>query len=60
LTRKTKIAIIENATSNKQRVILGNLENIEKKVNEKKVQSPSMIIIGNVVGIQNKIGWFPS
>jgi uroporphyrin-III C-methyltransferase len=59
LTKKTKIAIIENATLNKQRVILGNLENIERKVNQKKVQSPSMIIIGNVVGIQNKIGWFP-
>jgi uroporphyrin-III C-methyltransferase len=59
LTKKTKIAIVENATSNKQRVILGNLENIEKKVSQKKVHSPSMIIIGKVVGIQNKIKWFP-
>lgn len=58
LTKRTKIAIIENATSNKQRVIIGNLDNIEKKVKLKKVQSPSMIIIGNVVGIQNKIEWF--
>ena len=59
LTEDTKIAVIENATSNRQRVIMGNLSNIEKKVKQKKVQSPSIIIIGKVVGIQNKIEWFP-
>src|ERR1044072_7952994 len=32
LTRNAKIAVIENATSKKQRVIVGNLGNIEKKV----------------------------
>lgn len=59
LTEDTKIAVIENATSNRQRVIMGKLSNIEKKVKQKKVQSPSIIIIGKVVGIQNKIEWFP-
>jgi siroheme synthase len=59
LTEDTKIAVIENATSNRQRVIMGNLSNIEKKVKQKKVQSPSIIIIGEVVGIQSKIEWFP-
>jgi uroporphyrin-III C-methyltransferase len=60
LNNKTKIAIIENATSIKQRVITGNLDNIEKKVKLKKVQTPSIIIVGNVVGIQKKIEWFNS
>ena len=58
VTKKADIAVIENATSNKQRVIIGNLDNIEKKVKEKKIQSPAIIIIGKVVGIQNKIKWF--
>lgn len=58
VTKKADIAVIENATSNKQRVIIGNLGNIEKKVKEKKIQSPAIIIIGKVVGIQNKIKWF--
>jgi Uroporphyrinogen-III methylase len=44
----------------KQRVITGNLDNIEKKVKQKKVQTPSIIIVGNVVGIQKKIEWFNS
>jgi uroporphyrin-III C-methyltransferase len=60
MSNETKIAIIENATSIKQRVITGNLDNIEKKVKQKKVQTPSIIIVGNVVGIQKKIEWFNS
>jgi uroporphyrin-III C-methyltransferase len=58
LTKNSKIAVIENATSNRQRVIVGNLGNIEKKVKQKKIQSPAIIIVGKVVGIQNKINWF--
>lgn len=58
LTRNAKIAVIENATSNKQKIVIGNLDNIEKKVKQKKVHSPAIIIVGKVVGIQNKINWF--
>jgi uroporphyrin-III C-methyltransferase len=58
LTKNAKIAVIENATSNKQRVVIGNLDNIEKRVRQKKIQSPAIIIVGKVVGIQNKINWF--
>lgn len=58
LTKNSKIAVIENATSNRQRVIVGNLGNIEKKVKQKKIGSPAIIIVGKVVGIQNKIDWF--
>jgi uroporphyrin-III C-methyltransferase len=58
LTKSTKIAVIENATSNKQRVVVGNLDNIEKRISQKKIQSPAIIIVGKVVGIQSKINWF--
>lgn len=58
VNKMSDIAVIENATSNKQRVIIGNLGNIERKVKQKKIQSPAIIIIGKVVGIQNKIEWF--
>ena len=58
LTKSAKIAVIENATSNKQRVVIGNLDNIQKRVRQKKIQSPAIIIVGKVVGIQNKINWF--
>jgi uroporphyrin-III C-methyltransferase len=58
LNKNTKIAVVQNATSNIQRVITGTLYNIESKVKLKKIQSPSIIIVGNVVGIQKKIQWF--
>ena len=58
LNKNTKIAIVQNATSSIQRVITGTLYNIESKVKLKKIQSPSIIIVGNVVGIQKKIQWF--
>jgi siroheme synthase len=38
--------------------VVSNLDNIEKKVKQKKVHSPAIIIVGKVVGIQNKINWF--
>jgi len=56
--KNTKIAIVQNATSSVQQVITGSLHNIESKVKLKKIQSPSIIIVGNVVGIQKKIQWF--
>jgi uroporphyrin-III C-methyltransferase len=58
LNKNTKIAIVQNATSSIQRVITGTLYNIESKVKLKKIQSPSIIIVGDVVGIQKKIKWF--
>ena len=58
LNKNTKIAVVQNATSSIQRVITGTLYNIESKVKLKKIQSPSIIIVGNVVGIQKKIQWF--
>jgi uroporphyrin-III C-methyltransferase len=58
LNKNTKIAVVQNATSSIQRVITGTLYDIESKVKLKKIQSPSIIIVGNVVGIQKKIQWF--
>jgi uroporphyrin-III C-methyltransferase len=58
LNKNTNIAVVQNATSSIQRVITGTLYNIESKVELKKIQSPSIIIVGNVVGIQKKIQWF--
>jgi uroporphyrin-III C-methyltransferase len=58
LNKNTKIAIVQNATSSVQQVITGSLDNIESKVKLKKIQSPAIIIVGNVVGIQKKIEWF--
>jgi uroporphyrin-III C-methyltransferase len=51
LASKTNVGIIENATTSKQRIILGRLDNIASKVKEYSVQPPSIIIIGKVVNV---------
>ena len=60
LNECTKIAIVENATSNLQRVLTGTLLNIEKKAKNKRLQSPAIMIVGDVVAIRKKIDWFHS
>jgi uroporphyrin-III C-methyltransferase len=58
LRSDTNVAIIENATTIKHREIIGNLGNIVRKAENAKVKSPAVIIIGKVVTLQKKLGWF--
>lgn len=54
----THIAIVENATSEKQRVIAGNLENILEKAHQAEIKPPSLIIVGSVVSLHKSLNWF--
>jgi uroporphyrin-III C-methyltransferase len=56
LASSTNVGIIENATTRKQRVILGKLGNIASKVKKYSVQPPSIIIIGKVVNVLRNKG----
>lgn len=55
---KTPIAIIEQGATKYQRVITGDLENILEIADQKKITSPSVIIIGEVVSLQSVFQWF--
>ncbi len=57
LPRKTPVAVIQNGTTSEHRMIKGDLSNIVKKVRAAKVRPPSIIIIGEVVSLSDKIGW---
>ncbi|WP_409291554.1 uroporphyrinogen-III C-methyltransferase [Peribacillus sp. SCS-37] len=56
--KETQIALVHWGTMKKQQTIAGTLENIEEKVKEAGISNPSMIIIGEVVGLHHKINWF--
>lgn len=45
----TPITIIENATTEKQKVLLGNLANIDGIVNKNSPAGPTLIVIGDVI-----------
>ncbi len=52
------IALIQQGTTLNQRTFTGTLSTIEAKVANEKVQAPTLIIIGSVVALQDKLAWF--
>jgi len=57
LEKKTPVVVIQNGTTTEHRMIKGNLLNISRKVEQARVKPPSIIIIGKVVDLSDKIGW---
>lgn len=55
---QTPIALVHWGTLSDQRTVVGTLETIEARVKEAKISNPSMIIIGEVVRLHNKLNWF--
>ncbi|MFC3883965.1 uroporphyrinogen-III C-methyltransferase [Bacillus songklensis] len=54
----TKAAVIEWGTTNRQRTVSGNLEDIEEKVKREGIAHPAIVLVGEVVGLREKIQWF--
>jgi len=57
MDKKTPVAIIQNGTTPKHKMITGTISNISKLAVQKKVKPPSIIIIGKVVDLSKIIGW---
>lgn len=57
MPKSTPVAVVQNGTTVKHRLIVGTLANIEKKIKQNKVTPPSIIIIGNVVRLHKTVGW---
>jgi len=57
LTKTTPVAVIHKGTNDDQKILIGNLSNIEQKIKDNKFTAPSIIIIGNVVNLNRTIAW---
>jgi len=57
LSKNTPVAVIQNGTTDEHRMIKGTLGNISKKVSDEKIKPPSIIVVGKVVNLSDKIGW---
>ena len=57
LSEDTKISVIQNGTLKNQKVIVGNFNNIKKRMDEALIKPPAVIIIGEVVSLSDKIKW---
>ncbi|MFC3140307.1 uroporphyrinogen-III C-methyltransferase [Shewanella submarina] len=58
MSGSTPVAIIEKGCTDQQRVISGQLHNIHSRVATQSVQSPALIVVGQVVSLREQLDWF--
>lgn len=54
----TPIALVEKGTTKDQRLLVGTLKTLPKIVAEEDVHAPTLLIIGDVVGLHEQLQWF--
>src|SRR5690554_864514 len=54
----TAFALIEQGTTQEQRVVTGQLANLAETARYHEVKSPAMLIIGDVAQLNKKLAWF--
>ncbi|MCK9635724.1 MAG: siroheme synthase CysG [Methylobacter tundripaludum] len=52
------VAIVQQGTTSNQRVITGTLETLPGKIAGQDIKPPTLIIIGTVVTLHDKLSWF--
>lgn len=58
LATSTPAAIVQQGTTQNQRVVCGTLATLPGIVETAKLQAPTLIIIGGVVSLREKLSWF--
>lgn len=58
LPETTPIAIVQHGTQPTQRVITGTLATLPEIAEREKPQAPTLIIVGGVVTLRDKLAWF--
>ncbi|MCP9338873.1 siroheme synthase CysG [Stutzerimonas xanthomarina] len=54
----TPAALVQQGTTVNQRVITGTLANLAERVASEQVQAPTLVIVGEVVQLREKLAWF--
>ncbi len=55
---ETPCAVVMRGTCSKQKKVIGNLNDICEKVKEAKLQSPCIIVVGEVVNLNEDLSWY--
>jgi len=56
--KNTPCAVISKGTTIEQKTVVGTLKNILQKVQESKIKTPALIIVGEVVNLRKDLQWF--
>jgi uroporphyrin-III C-methyltransferase/precorrin-2 dehydrogenase/sirohydrochlorin ferrochelatase len=54
----TPVALVQQATTNNQRVLIATLSTLPEKLQDADIKPPTLIIVGEVVGLHKKLAWF--
>jgi uroporphyrin-III C-methyltransferase len=57
MDKNMPVAVIQNGTTPKQKMIKGTVSNISNKIKRNKIKPPTNIIIGRVVDLSDTIRW---
>ncbi len=57
-SKEHPIAIVQQGTTANQRVITGTLETLPQTVIDQQIKAPTLIIVGTVVTLHEKLNWF--
>lgn len=55
---KTPIALVQKGTTPDQKTLVGSLETMPGLAEKTKLQAPTLIIVGEVVSLRDKLNWF--
>ena len=58
LDAQTPAALIEKGTTDRQQVFIGDLDSLPDIVRKAGAKAPTLIIVGHVVSLQDKLAWF--
>jgi len=56
----TPVAVIEKGTRPDQRVVVGTLEDIAQRARDARLETPALVVVGDVVGLRQHLRWFDS
>lgn len=54
----TPVALIQQGTTHNQRVFTGTLADLPGRIANEQVQAPTLVIVGEVVQLRDKLAWF--
>jgi uroporphyrin-III C-methyltransferase/precorrin-2 dehydrogenase/sirohydrochlorin ferrochelatase len=60
LAASTPAALVQQGTTRHQRVFTGTLASLPQLVHDSGVKAPTLIIVGSVVTLRDKLKWFES
>ena len=56
----TPAALVEKGTTATQRVFIGNLDTLPSIIADNDVRAPTLILVGEVVALHDRLGWYKS